>query len=560
MDKLQKTISKYLDAVMAILTVYRPLTVEEINGVMEDYFPELAKECDIEDLQDFLNMMVSDNGIKEFDDHYSVFDVEEIEESINALPMGPIGPKEFKDGKEILKKTDIFYYAGLAAGKKLIEYLNTVPVKKGVDKQRAIYSTVGLIFGCPMEEDVDFLLKKFFKKADTNLVFSYLNDLIGVVPRPFLNGHSFKELGKMTEEFVEERLEKINSLSKPITYYPKKANYKDFTYEECMELANRFDVTKLCKMVDSDRLLELTINGENVYASVLGFHGRDYGIVIYPDYDEMAEVYPFIFGDKGGDEAVKYYPDLAFRISAIEVCMSDPKGFANDRVLKEMEEKNYPLYPSFIRLKQNEETRLVNKKELNIVGGVLSDLLKMMQNTDFSDISLNLGLKKEGELTNINQVYVTDKETIFGEVFDPTLADIYLNIEPDYFDTKKLKKFKQLKNKKDIQVSLFVSPYCEDGDQPYMYIINDLNTGMILEMQLVSLKDMHNIDNILLDKFIELGFGVNQLYVNNEHTYEALIDFKDEVEAYWINNDTSFNDIYMEMLMGDMEEDDKMFS
>lgn len=546
MNKDLKVIKKLNDVVFSILYAYGPLNEKEIDLKIRYYFKDLVDSFGDYSTDKILNFLVDTKQIVKKGKLYTVipFNIVEITNKEMQFPIEP-PEKVFNNGEELLNITCLSNKENIKEVRELKNYLKSLNIK--INKKELIDDILTSI----LFTDYTNYLKEALSELPEDTDFNFINEkkeaICKMLPRFFLKGNSFEEF----QAFIvsESTVHQINSSKNmKIKEYPLKKDYPNFTYEDCIELTKRFDITKLCNMVDSDRVLELTINGKKRYVSVLGFHKKDYGLIIYPTYDEFKQMYPFILG-----EHVQDYPDIAYHYNVIEVCMVDPKNMATDNVRKQMKKMGYPLFPSFIRIETNHDIRLANQEEINIIGGVLSDLLKMMSNTDFSEICLHLGDKNE-KYDDINQVYVTDEETLFGSYFDPELGRTYINFELDQLNKKKVKELLTLKNKKDLFIGLFITPFTIDCYMPYLLVIEDAENGFVYGMEVFEEDRNKDIVNYLVRKLIELGICPKSLGFNNEYCAEVFLQLEMYFDDYYVVEECDVNNVYKRLLeMGDDE-------
>lgn len=538
-EKLLEKVNEIVDAITGLLVVYGPTELEMIEEDLKHYFKDLYKMYKSE-IEQILYALVSIQQIQKEDDMYSVIPFNIIDATDKAFEDCDddvyIGDKEFT-GKEIL---DFGSSKNMIQGKIFKELKKFIEEEiKDEKKIRDIENTlVHLPYLAVNSEEALMIVKdKAKKKIDEdkflNLYFDYSNN----VPRYFYGGYSFKE----HNDLILDELEKSGKIKKDnlIKTYPDKKDYPKFTYKDLIELGNKIKKCEIYKIIDSDRVLELTINSKKVYVSILGFYGKDIGIIIYPSLQDLEYTYHFLLADP------ENYPDSVFRLNCIEVCVEDPGGFASDKVLGELKKNHYPEVPSFIRVKSNYENRLVNDEEIQIVGGVLSDLLTYIKNTDLSDIKIHLGEKEEIDY-DINQLYITDNEVIYGGYNHFRLGQACLNFLPKPIDKVKVNRLKKF-NKVDISIALYVYPtIINNNELPYMLILRNEETGMIVDIALKGINEMPNILNDVLDLMYKHEICPKTIGVNNDYAYDVFIEFMDYFKEYGLTDNEELNTIYNE--------------
>jgi len=540
MNKDEEIIIKHIDefktAIIGLLTVYGPSTIDTIYSDLNNYFPLLLKTYG-DHLNEMLDLLCQSQLVEKSKKEYSAIPfnfVKQINKVMKQRDILPVGDKDFT-------ARDITAHG---CNGNMIDCEEFAPLKEHLQKtitdKKQLESILNELVLLPylfIESQQAFMIVNSIAKGKIagDLFFELYDNYFETIPRFFFGGYSFveyqEELRKLYPDLYSQNEDKL------IKTYPSKQDYPVFTYSDLIDLGNKIKETQIYKLIDSDRILELTINGKKVYVQILGFYRKDTGIIIYTSKKELLYTYHFAISDPNK------YPDMPYRVSMIEVCLNDPGGFANQEVLDDMKKHNYPEYPSYIRVKANHSNHLANDEEIQLVGGVLSDLLTYIKTNNLSDISLHLGQKKKDDF-NIDQVYITPQETVYGGYNEIELGDPFLNYEINPIDTSKIKEVKK-HLKKDISVGCYVYPaIMEDDELAYMIIVRDDKTDTILGILVKRLSEMSNIINDLLDLLNEKKVCPKGFFVNNEYTFEMFIDLIDYFKGFGFVEDNQLDDIY----------------
>ena len=533
----KENIIKLGECLKAIVICYAPLNEEEIIAKMKEYFKSVYNMYKDQWIASILKGMCDARQLICKDGYYSIIEIEDMDELQDKI-FNIKEEKKFKNGKELFRYHDLSKLDGIEEFDMLKQYVLLLEVKN--NKEEEVMFTLATMSYMMVDNDIvyEYLKKNVKKKVDYDVLNTLMFKYGSIIPRPFLKGYNLQEYMEQSE--LVQKADDFFSDKYEIKHYPKKTDYKTFTYEDCIKLAKQLNRSELFKIIDSDRVLELTINGNKVYVSVLGFYNKDIGIIIYKNWKEMLYTYSFLLGRQ------EEFPDLALRPCNIEVNLREPAGFLTEDVLDELNQHKYPECPSFVRLEANAVPRLINEEEIQLVGGVLSDLVKLPQLCNLSDIKNNLGEKKN-DMPNVNQVYVGDDEVAFGYFNDPAFGDFLLNFKPEHLN-KNL--FNQLKKfpKHSINIGVYIMNACENGKLPYCIFVKDNDTGLMIDMFLRHKEEMGNVVNDVLNIFKEHKIYPRDIGVNNEYTYEIFGELGDLLDEYLIDDENrEMDDIYMEL-------------
>lgn len=542
----KEQVLKMCEAIEALTIVYGPLYYEDYDYLLDKYFHTVYNRVGYECLQDILDTLVEMQRINFCKNRYSMMrneDLKILEKEFRKEygDLCEISFKEFKSGNEILKYRELCSAKNVKGTEKLHEFFNNLEFYDGVNVEDTKYE----FFVIPqLMADVDEyakLLSKKCKNLDFDKLHELYDEIAGVLPRGFLHGYSFIEMNEM----IRKELENATYITEEIPKHKKSMSY---SYVECLSLLNELEKTELYKLVDSDRVLELSINGQEIYVQILGYYGKDKAIIIYKDLREMEYSISLM---KANIEEV---PDVSYRLSQIE-CLYNPEGFVSEEVAMQLEKSNLPPRPAFVRLDYCKKPRLVNVKEINLIGSVLYDLLCMIKMVDKQTITRYLGEDKYAIDNTINQVYVYEDKVLFGEYDDDEVGIIYDRTKVTKFDSKLINKLKKCSNNHAVMIGVYIYPM-NVSQYPWYYQIYDVDDDRIIEMEALEPSKNKDIGNIILKSLIKHNINPKNIIFNNEITYDLLNNFHSYFIKVDIDEKCFLNKIYCDFVYRNIDDSD----
>lgn len=547
---------RLIDEALAVITVYGPLNKQEIIDYLYKYFSHKLSIEDKENMDLYLESLVAVNRLFILEDgSYSSLaesTIELVSEEMEDIIIGLNKQEKSYDKDELIKYANVNKLNGIKEFDELKSYYDALSFKNEESKDELFLALCFGIYSC---FDINGVIKEL-KKVTNNLnkkeLEKHLAAYSSIVPRPFLNGFTYLDVNSMedtlkenVEKYYEEICEDFDvffSDKYKIKEKINKKNYGEFSYEDCMKLANIVNNSEIFKLIDSDKVLEFFINGKPVYVSILGYYGKDKAIIIYRSRQEMINTFGLMI-----DEYKEDYPDISGHVSCIEVSCNNT-DFLSDDLIKELESSNIGLMPNFVSIQTTKGLRLINKDETNLVGAVLSDIIKLFQISNLSDIKLNLG--ETDDIYKINQVYVLDDEVLYGKYNDIEIGDVILPFKLNKVDKKLVRRVCEYEED-EVLIGTYISNcYVEETHEyPHMIIVANKKTGFIYKCFMKPIKDMANIKNEVLELFDMLNINPQSIYVNNDYCFEIF----DEFDEYFIldyDEECLLNDIYKEFLKG----------
>ena len=534
---IENLIDKQLiEEILAVITVYGPLNEKEIIEYAKKYFSHAFTKEDEENMEVYLESLIAVNRIYKVGKKYSSLTSDAIKTANEEmkdiiLAIGDTEKKYQKD--ELIKYANVDKLNGIKEFDDLKKYYDSLSFKDKKDKDELF---LGLCFGTYSCFDVNGVideLNKVTNNLNKDKLIEHLTGYSGILPRPFLHGYTYKDINSMEDELKENLSNKLeeelsnSDINEFFTTKHKvksvdKKKYGKFTYEECIELTKKVNKSQIFKLIDSDKVLELLINGKPVYIEILGYYGKDKAILIFKSREDMINTHSMM---ASGD--TDEYPDMALHVHCIEVSESGT-DFLDYEMIDELKEKNLPLEPNFSVLDGYKGMHLPSQDELNLIGAVLSDIVKLFQIANLSDIKMNLG--EENDRFDIHQVYVGDNEVRYGNYNDIEFGDTILDFYLDNIRKKNVDKLVDYEESEILIGTYILDAYLQDiNEHPHIIILMDKKKDVVIDYFFRSSKDIKGIKNDVLKVFDKHKIKPSCIYVNNDYCYEIF----DEFEAYY---------------------------
>ncbi|MBR2825435.1 MAG: hypothetical protein IKE51_04160 [Solobacterium sp.] len=539
-DLEQPVLEKLVSSILSLSFVYGPIHMDELVNKIDHYFPELYFEISDESiirgvifqLGEFKQIRINDYN------EVSVLSQKDMDELLQNPEIRMIYysqiEKDFNNPDEILQYESYESIRIHPTMRKIEEYFKSINLKKGVYVDDPLLDCFMIAFKMADEEQFINELKKNHKELDNQLIHRFIDELTGTLPRGFLHGYSFKEIGEKANSehhFFENLVQ--NHIEKKID----DKSYSSYTYEECVSLTEELKKTKIFEYFCSDNLIELLIHGEEIFVQLLGYYNHDRNIIIYGNRSKME--YNYYFMNCEADD----YPDIVNRLNYSEILIDDPEGFLTDDIQYELRKRNLPMTPLICDLHHNDKPTLSNIENLNLIGTVLEQLLSI-----YHDLEESIGERCEkGNPYKIIQFYLYEKSFEIGDYQDLELTDPKLpyKVKQDYQNI-----IPKVNNKTPIQIGLFSVSIENQEEATYITILLDERTGLIIGH---ILKKESEMDSILKDVILlleELDIEPNHLVFNNQfcfETFDGLLDFYGLASKYSFDNQL-MNEIFSQFM------------
>lgn len=522
--------------IMGLVNVYSPIQIDDLVAMIQDYFEDDYKKFITADIYGIIN------GLSDADMFYitkhreaSLFSDEELEyllsmPEIKALNYSNI-MKDFENPEEILNYANVFEMKNNKALDELKDYIYSLDFKDKDDKEDAFHEAVVVIY--KMYDENEFfkeLNKRLNKKIDkeklSELMYSFGADL----PRGFLHGYTFKEVGEKIEN-----LDEFSMFDKDKLDAPRNAKqFSVYSYEQCLYYADKLKETDIFDRFCSDNVIELYINGQPIFIQLLGYYNGDKNVIIYGNKQQFDYNYHFVIAEQ------EDYPDIMNRIEYSEVVLDTPQGFLTPEIELELVDKKLPDIPLIIDFDPVKGPVL--SKNINLVGAVLESLLEIHKQLG-DDMFERC---EEGELYKIIQFYLHDNGVTIGEYSYLEKGDPVLPFKLNKPDSKNRKRNK---NKKEIGFGLYSVSVTSEEDRTYLTLVYEYNNGIILAPIIKAETQMSDIVEEVIGILDDYDIEPTSFSFNNDfalETFDSLYDY------YNLEYDPVFENYHMNELFGSM--------
>ncbi|MBQ1900820.1 MAG: hypothetical protein II153_07895 [Erysipelotrichaceae bacterium] len=504
----------------ALVTLYGPLHMDDLADKIEEYFPEDHASVEEEDLFNIF-FVGGESGVYYIDDDHdyiSLFSEEEIM-AMRGMPelralMDLDVEKEFDDPQEILKYGNIFDLRGEEKYDALRAYFEKLEYKKKNTAEDTYREALVVIYKMYDEEEFFAQLRKRVKGSfDTAYLSELMFDVGGDMPRGIFHGYSFREISEIVND-----PERMIDLEEGRIEIPKNyRKYGHYSYERCLKLADKLKDGGIFEDFCSDNLLEILVNGKEVFVQLLGYYNGDRAIVIYKDRGNMEYNYQFIAAEEGS------YPDIAYRVNSGEIIFDEAGGFMTPEVRKQLIGKDLPQSPLMIKLGPASGPRLPSKEELDLYGAVLDNLVRIydMIGEDIGKFCI------EHNMFQIVQIYLSENDLEMGEYTYLELGDPVVPFEVGPID-RDMKI--SAKRDADICIGLYAIPILSEETSSYVTYVYNASVDLIEGFDVCPAQEMKDEKNKIIGILEANGLRPRSLCFNNgfcEEVYAELCDFYD---------------------------------
>ena len=529
----EEQIKKMAQIILSLVNVYGPLLCDELVDKIEEYFPDEYKAMDEEYIFNMIFLMIDnemffmneDEIVSIFMDKEleELYDIEEIRMVSDVLP-----DKVFEDKEELLKYADIFELDDPSL-KRLKTYLDSLTFKEGEDKEAAFGDAVIVVMKMYDEEIYFTELQKHVKdKIDKDLLSGLMKDFGGRVPRGFLHGHSFAEAGEQFGRLELSDFFESDRLEVPTDYI----KYPAYSYRECLVMANKLKDTNIFESFVSDNIIELLVNGKEIFVQLLGYYNGDRCVIIYGDEEDFKYNYHFYMSRP------EDYPDLASRIQCCEVLMDDPGGFMTPEMEEALDRKKYAALPLIAQKDKIDPPCLPDQQHCSLIGAVLKQLL-----TIYDELDEDIGERcEEGNTFKVIQFYLHKEGFDIGEYVDLEIGDPYLPFEVEELKSHRIR----AKQKVGLGIGTFIFGFTEAPEPYYLTLLYDHDNDLIISYDLCMESEMSDVKDRIVDKLEEADIRPSEITFNNDfcmEIFDELLDLYDIEEDFYIG-DEAINDIY----------------
>ena len=528
-----KDVIRLSHIVLSLVNIYGPIDIDNLTDKIRYYFPKDSKglskryiEGIVEALEEADRLIISDDDLFSF---YTDEELLELEQTGLLSVIRPSVPdKEFRDPEEILNYSDMFEMKGDRRFDALKEYFDSLTFKKEEEKEELFAEMIVVI--CKMYDDevyLNLLQKRIRGYLNKKKLSDLMTDFGGEIPRGFLRGYSFEEVGALglAADINGMKLERpVDSLK-----------YVAYSLRECIVMAQKLKQTDFFDEFCSDNLIELFIDGEEVYVQLLGYYNGDRCVIIYGNREQLAYNYQFF------TQPNNEYPDLVYRLRYCEILMDDPGGFMTPEIKARLEARNYPTSPLIVQMEPLDGgPTLPDREHCNRIGTILKQLLDIYDTMgdEIADGCV------EQDTQQIIQFYADKGGVSSGEYRGP---DIGRTVVP--FPIDPIHKEKHTAgNETELGIGNNVFSFENEAELFYFTVLYDYRKDIIIDYDLCRESEMTDVKDRIINRLEMHDLRPSSIVFNNSITSEIFRELRDfyDLDAEPEIKDDVMNEIYQD--------------
>ena len=500
---MERDFKKLIRILTSLINVYGPISYEELIGKAFMYFREDMSLYTEEEVGFTLEAIEANHMLERVDGDYSAYH-QGIIDALRSMPyistvMISNMEKKFHPS-EILLYSDFLNMDGVRSYDELKNYVYGLKKLSDQDKEdlKNEAVTVGIVIS-ELDDFIDKVRRSYhLSKKEASELGSRIERISHTLPRGYFHGYSFEELSTVVTDysyFINHEFEKISLPYSTI-------GYEDFSYEDCLELAEEIRETDIFEQISKDNTLEMYFNEQYVYAHMLQHFEGERVIVIFSSNEKMMYNRQFLYAPEDT------YPDISFRLEFLEVVLDDPEDFLFGEIEEELEERDLPDCPLFVSAESG--SHLAKGEELNLIGGVLSYLLEAYEIVD-GDFE---GILSESVGDKISQIYLGEDGLQFGRYSYDWLNNPSIPFHVNPLRGNLLQKNKEKKGIYEVGIYAIR----EDGNTERSYITIAANgeNGEIVHNSIHREMKMSNVLNELIESLNALEYYPEEIHSANE--------------------------------------------
>ena len=477
---------KIKDIVCGLTYVYGPIHIDDMIDKMHEYFTEEIKDFNEKQLYDII-YEVADEKLYLDDEFISLCDPEYYEDIYSDITTQAFQAmnieKSFSDKQDILDYADIYDIKNNIYLEDIKDFLDQYNYKNPQAKQEILdeLARTSIYY-----QDFNDLYKKAQSlckdKIDKEEFLDLFTEYILHLPRGYLNGFSLIEL----HDVLINTIPQDNRIKLSNNYHKS----KEYSYQDCLDLADKLKETNIFMHFCSDNIIELYIDEQPYFLQLLGYYNNDRNIIFYGDEDNLLYCYQFMLTDDS-------YPDIVSRLNYCEISFDNYEGFLSDEVQIQLQEKGYGRDPLIVYFNPTKGPQVVNQQQINKIGNTLESLLSI-EKTLKDDLYKYC---EEGNSVHIVQLYLKENNEVqmgYYNKYDLGTTQIPFDVKPVH--TNKI----NAKNKKEISIGIYSMMVLQEENTPFLTIIYDQNADLIIHGFLTAYKDMPDIANKVVETLMSL--------------------------------------------------------
>lgn len=531
--------SELADCIMALVNVYGPIKIEELIDNIQYYFPKIYRKFHKEDIYEMIFSLNHADIYSISEDYYvSIFEDDEIDQLLEIDVVNKVfnsnDKKVFDKPEDILAYTNLFYIRNNTSFDCLKKFFYNLKLEDKAKEHLFKESIVVSFKMYDIQEFINNLTDRVDQPINRKELLILLSDFNASIPRGFFHGYSFREITNRERIFDRVFEPSFNNKIEPHNNY---LTFKEYTYQECLTLANELKNTDIFRYFCSDNLIELLINGKKTFVQLLGYYNNDKNIIIYGDTENMLYNYQFVVADAGD------YPDLANRLHYTEVILDDYGGFMTKDIKKDLEKRKYPKLPLIVELSPKDGCVLLNEKNINLVGATLESLLKIY---DF--LHEKIGERcEEGNVYHVIQFYLYEDEFDIGDYSNLELGDVVIpfKVDEDLSDIS-ISAHKKI----DISIGIYATAVEQEENECYLIILYDNESELIIDIMICNRAEMETINRDLINCLEHYDIRPNHITMNNSFCCEVINPLYEvyNIDNYFDVDSDLLNSIYYDCL------------
>lgn len=300
-------------------------------------------------------------------------------------------------------------------------------------------------------------------------------------------------------------------------------------YKKLQELIKVYEETEVWKYIDGDDIFKLNGFDDNVYVSIMGNAGIEYGIGIYYGDDDLHSQLEIAYGEYSTS------PDAYIRLGAFKIALGNPENLLSDASRKILKKNKIKPVNVVLRLDPGKIVRLVSEEECLLLIDILNRIINI------SDYIINNEMDFETDFRRkMYSFSETDGKVSARKINYPKLKA--KEIKQEKLDEDLVSKGNWITQTGDYNVFLVYAPVFDinTGEYPVMFLVQHTSTLMIVGMEIIEIKDMDKIANKILGIFINNKIIPNSVIFNSSEISNICSEFVKEFKIkVYINNENN---------------------
>lgn len=304
-------------------------------------------------------------------------------------------------------------------------------------------------------------------------------------------------------------------------------------YKELLTLIKEYKKTKVWEIISGDDIFKIQGYKKPIFVALLGQAKICNEINIYLGKEELYEQYDIIYGD--------YYkhPDMYYRISCYKLVVEDAKELLTPTNREILKKNHIKMDMAIMRFEKGKVPRLVTEKEAEFLLPIMKDLLKIANYIK----EKNLRFPKE---VKIDEQYVFSIKDEVKHRIAKFETGHQIQVKQSKINEEILNKVLIFSKRGTFGVGFFYGPFYNSEELNYnrLLILNDLETGKILDIQSIVQREEEDLINYLLKSFLKIKRYPNRIAFSSTDTFLRCQDLIAELQMEYkidIENELLFD-------------------